>query len=167
MAQEEKINEEAVAPVEEKAAKQTALVISEGADDGSIGSITQNVVARIITQNVLAVEGVARFAPKGASDLLNIFSSRNYDGSLVIEFKDGKVYVSLAILVYFGAIIPDVVKKIQAVIREQVEVYTGAKIGKIDVAVKDLVAPETKSVETADDATAAEVVNNEEADKML
>ena len=167
MAQEEKINEEAVEAVEEKPSKQNTLIITENADDGSIGSITQNVVARIISKNVLEVEGVARFAPKGASDLLNIFSSRAYDGSMAIEFKDGKVYVSLAILVYFGAIIPDVVKKIQDVVREQVEVYIGAKIGKINVAVKDLVAPESNTVDADSNELASTDSAAEEADKML
>lgn len=167
MSQEEKINSESTEATPEvdeakggKPARQSTLVIGEDGASGGVVRISQNVIARIITRNVLAIDGVARFAPKGVADLVNIFSDRSYDSSILIEFKDDKVYVTLAILVYFGAVIPEVVKKVQQTVREQIECYAGAKLGKVDVLVKDLVEPESKTTEES-----SEVEDGEEAAK--
>lgn len=176
MTTEEKLNEE-VDTVEAgtreeevkraKPAKQNSFVLNGDEDGEGAVRISQNVIARIVSRSVLGVEGVARFAPKGVADLVNIFSDRSYDSSILIEFKDGKVCIALALLVYFGAVIPEVTRKVQQVVREQLETCAGAKVGRIDVLVKDLVDPESNAEGEETAAADGEAVEAAETDSAL
>lgn len=135
-----------------KPAKVNELVLNTDTAelDGEI-RVSQNVIAKIARRNALAVEGVARFCPKGISDFKNIFSARSYDSSMIIDFQDGKVNITLSLLFYFGAKVPEVCKEIQERVREQVESLGGAKVGAVTVLVKDLLDPEEKAEEAAEE----------------
>ena len=138
-----------------KPAKVTELILNADSaeTDGEI-RVSQNVIAKIARRNALAVEGVARFCPKGISDIKNLFSARSYDSSMVIDFQDGVVNITLSLLFYFGAKVPEVCKEIQNRVREQVETLGGAKVGAVTVLVKDLLDPEEKAEEPAEDEEA-------------
>ena len=141
--------------------KQNELVLnSESAGtDGEI-RLTANVIAKIARRATLAVEGVARFCPKSFSDIKNIFSARSYDSSMVIDFLDGKVNLTLSVFCYFGAKIRAVCNEVQKQVREQVESQGGAQVGTVTVLVKDLLDPEEKVSEV--EAEAEEEVPEEE-----
>lgn len=130
------------AELKETVEKQDVLVLNGCTEFQGDGCISQNAIARIVTKAALAIEGVARFAPKGAGDILNFFTGKAYDSSLVIEFIEGKINLNLALNLYFGCLVPSVVKQVRAAVAEQVTALTGAEIGKINILVKDLVDPE-------------------------
>jgi len=147
-----------------KLPKQTELVLNadRAEADGEI-RVSQNVIAKIARRNALAVEGVARFCPKGISDIKHLFSARSYDSSMVIEFQDGLVNITLSLLFYFGAKVPEVCKEIQDRVREQVETLGGAKVGAVTVLVKDLLDPEEK----VEEAAAEEEAPTEDAEETV
>lgn len=138
----------APAAVPAKPNKQNELVLNaqSSATDGEI-RLTANVIAKIARRATLSVEGVARFCPKSFSDIKNIFSARSYDSSMVIDFQDGKVNLTLSVLCYFGAKIRAVGSEIQKQVREQIETEGGAQVGTVTVLVKDLLDPEEERAE--------------------
>ena len=123
--------------------KQNFLVLNpEEAENIGLATISQNTIARIVTKAALEVDGVARFAPKGAGDLLSIFSGKAYDSSMVIDFQDGKINLNLALFLFFGCLVPQVVKNVRDAVSAQIQQFIGAPVGKINILVKDLVEPE-------------------------
>ena len=123
--------------------KQRELVLNPAtAEQQGTVQVTSNVIAQIVKKNVLQVEGVARFAPKGMADIVNVFSSRSYDSSIGIEFTDGAVAVSIAVLAYIGTCLPKMAQEIQDKVRSQIVEVTGAAVSKVNVVIKDLVAPD-------------------------
>ena len=128
-----------------KAEKQTVLVLNPELESTGCIRVSPNVIAQIIKKEVLAVDGVARFAPKGVSDIANLFSGRAYDSSIGIAFEDDKVDLTLSLIVYYGSVVPAVIKAVQEVLRDKIENLVGAKVGKIDVLVKDLVEEEPEA----------------------
>ncbi len=123
--------------------KQRELVLNPAtAEQQGTVQVTSNVIAQIVKKNVLQVEGVARFAPKGMADIVNVFSSRSYDSSISIEFTDGAVAVSIAVLAYIGTCLPKMAQEIQDKVRSQIVEVTGAAVSKVNVVIKDLVAPD-------------------------
>ncbi len=145
----------------EKNDKQKLLVINTGVSKGEV-HISQNVVAQIIKKNVLNVEGVARFAPKGFADLVNVFSDRAYDSSMTINFTNEGIEVSLVLMLYFGCKVPAVIGAVQSQVASQIEDLTGANVLGVNVLVKDLVDPE----EIVEEAPVTEE-NSEELDTVL
>ena len=125
-------NSKEIEEAEKAAAPEKQDLLSLNADDADRGAITlsKNCIARIVSKTAAGIEGFARFAPKGAGDILNIFSGKAYDSSMVIEF------------LYYGVYLPGVIKELKTRIADQIAAITGAKVGRIDVYVKDLVAPE-------------------------
>jgi len=138
---ENKVFEEeaSAAPVAEK---QRELILNPATAEQGAVQITSNVVAQIIKKSVLSIEGVARFAPKGMADIVNVFSSRSYDSSIGIEFVDGAISVTVYVLAYLGTALPKMAKEIQDTVRAQLVTATGAEVRKVNVVVKDLVSPE-------------------------
>ena len=130
--------------IEVKAAteKQNVLILNPEAEAQGFSTLSQNTIARIVMKTTLAVEGVARFAPKGAGDIFSIFSGKAFDSSMGIEFADGKINLSLALFLYYGVEIPNVIDDVRAKLLEALSTMTGAQVGKISILVKDLVEPE-------------------------
>ncbi len=122
--------------------KQEFLMLSEEASQNGLDRMSQNAVSRIITKVATSVEGVARFAPKGAGDLLNIFTGKAFDSSLQIRFHKGGMDLSLALNLYFGVNVPSVLAEVRRQVTEQVRALTGVTVEKVDILVADLVAPE-------------------------
>ena len=139
---ENKVAEEEAPAVAEK---QRELVLNPATAEQGTVQITSNVVAQIIKKNVLSVEGVARFAPKGVADIVNVFSSRSYDSSIGIEFVDGAISVTVSVLAYLGTALPKMAQEIQDRICSQIAEATGAEVRTVNVLVKDLVSPEDEA----------------------
>lgn len=137
--------------------KQNLLILNpEDAETIGLATISQNTIARIVTKAAMEVEGVARFAPKGAGDLLSFFSGKAYDSSMVIEFQEGKINLNLALFLYFGCVVPQVVKNVRGTITEQIQQFIGAPVGKINILVKDLIEPEPVPETPVEEAAPAE-----------
>ncbi len=156
--QDKELEAAATPVVEEKPVKQTTLVLS-GDETTGVDTITPNAISRVVSKAALEVEGVARFAAKGAGDLLNIFTGKAYDSSLGIDFQDGAIDLTLALNLYFGTHIPTAVAAVRAAVTKAITDTIGAKVGKVSIVVKDLVAPEeveAKAEENAEEAEAEE-----------
>ncbi|MFA6816297.1 MAG: Asp23/Gls24 family envelope stress response protein [Lentisphaeria bacterium] len=122
------------------------IAISEDNNEGSI-QISNNVIASIVRKYTLEVEGVIRFSPQGIVEgIADILSKRNYDRSICIELGDGEAEISLILILRFGVSLVDVAKKIQATIKEKVELLCGIKVSKVNVFVRE-VEEEHKEVE--------------------
>ena len=130
--------------------KQRELLLNPASAEQGTVQVTSNVIAQIIKKNVLQVEGVARFAPKGMADLVNVFSSRSYDSSIGIEFAEGAVSVTIAVLAYLGTSLPKMAQEIQEKVRAEIVAATGAEVRKVNVIVKDLVAAEDAVADEGD-----------------
>ena len=114
-------NSKEIEEAEKAAAPEKQDLLSLNADDADRGAITlsKNCIARIVSKTAAGIEGFARFAP-----------------------KDGGVNLKLAVNLYYGVYLPGVIKELKTRIADQIAAITGAKVGRIDVYVKDLVAPE-------------------------
>lgn len=148
--------------IEVKAApeKQNFLILNPESEEQGFTTISQNTIARIVSKTTLEVEGVARFAPKGAGDIFSIFSGKAFDSSMGIEFAEGKVNLSLALFLYYGVSIPQVIADVRAKLVEAITTLIGAQVGKVSILVKDLVEPE--EVEAPAEAEEAVVAPEEE-----
>lgn len=156
MANKEKENKPVELPAAAEKQRELLLNPTSAEQQGAV-QVTANVIAQIIKRNVLQVEGVARFAPKGMADIVNVFSNRSYDSSIGIEFTDGAVSVSIAVLAYLGTSLPKMAQEIQEKVRAEIVAATGAEVRKVNVVVRDLVvAEEEESAEGEDEAKEAE-----------
>lgn len=153
MSKKEEIIENDVQPVAEapKPERQSTLVINTEAGEVRI---TQNVVAQIVKKNVLSIEGVARFAPKGLVDIRNFFSDRSYDSSMNIDFVDNQVDITVALILYFGCKVQEVSAAVKTAIKQNVEEFTGAPVVGVKVLVKDLIDPEEPEIEVEEEPEA-------------
>ena len=99
-----KDKEQSKAPEEqENAEKQEFLVLQDSAvEESGLDRINQNAISRVVRRAVTGVEGVARFAPKGAGDLLNIFTGKAFDSSMKIDFHEGVISLTLSLNLYYG-----------------------------------------------------------------
>ena len=123
----------------EKLEKPTGLSITAEGQEGAI-RVSANVIAQIIKKDVLAVEGVARFAPKGIRDLMNVFSDRSFDSSINIQFNNNKIAINLALVLFYGVHLPSTITAVQQSVKNDIEQLIGAPVERVDVTVIDLVA---------------------------
>ena len=147
----------------EKLEKPTGLTITADGQAGAI-RVSANVIAQIIKKDVLAVEGVARFAPKGIRDLMNVFSDRSFDSSIDIQFSNNKIAITLALVLYYGVHLPSTITAVQQAVKNDIEHLIGAPVERVDVTVIDLVAQEEAEPEAAEqpaeEAPAAPAADN-------
>ena len=70
-------NSKEIEEAEKAAAPEKQDLLNLNADDADRGAITlsKNCIARIVSKTAAGIEGFARFAPKGAGDILNIWQS--------------------------------------------------------------------------------------------
>ncbi|MGN0867446.1 MAG: Asp23/Gls24 family envelope stress response protein [Oligosphaeraceae bacterium] len=144
MTKDKEQDKEEKAPVaQEGEGKQDFLMLKEEAvsQDG-LDQMSQNAISRIVIRAATEVEGVARFAPKGAGDLLNFFTGKAFDSSLQIRFHKGGMSLSLALNLYYGSYVPTVLEEVRRKVTEQVKSFTGVDVDKVDILVSDLVEPE-------------------------
>lgn len=131
--------------------KQNAFVLDSCSENAGMGVISSNAIARIVTKVATEIEGVARFAPKGAGDILNFFTGKAYDSSLAINYAENKINLTLALNLYYGCSIPDVVKAVREKVAAEVTALTGSEVGKVNVLVKDLVEHDAEEEKTEEE----------------
>ena len=139
-----KDKEQSKAPEEqENAEKQEFLVLQDSAvEESGLHRINQNAISRVVRRAVTGVEGVARFAPKGAGDLLTIFTGKAFDSSMKIDFHEGVISLTLSLNLYYGVYVPKVLEEVRKQVIQQMKDITGAVVDKVDILVSDLVEPE-------------------------
>lgn len=101
--------------------------------------VSKSVIAAVVRKYALGVEGVSRLAPARLVDgLADILSKRNYERSIAITFEDEQAIVNLIMIVNFGYQIVEVVKEVQAVVKEKIESLIGIPVRNVNVYVKEL-----------------------------
>ena len=142
-------------PAEEKKnpKENTIIAVNVGNDDNGVIQVTNNVIASIIKKYVMNIDGVVRTAPQSLADgLASMLSRRSYESSIVIELTDEGAVITLALVVRFGACIPEVAKAVQDILFEKIPALSGYQVAKVNVNIVDL----EEEIETdEDDATIA------------
>ena len=159
----ETADQAALAP--EKIDKPTGLSITAEGQEGAI-RVSANVIAQIIKKDVLAVEGVARFAPKGLRDLMNVFSDRSFDSSINIQFNNNKISITLALVLYYGVHLPSTITAVQRSVKGDIEQLIGAPVERVDITVIDLIAKEEETAAEAEEQPAEEAPAAPAADSI-
>jgi len=146
--------EEITMPEEKKPVKENSIVaINVGNDDNGTIQVTNNVIASIVKKYVMSIDGVVRTAPQSLADgLASMLSRRSYESSIAIELTDEGAVITLALVIRFGASIPEVSKAVQDILFDKIPSLSGYQVAKVNINIVDL-EDETETDE--DDATIA------------
>ena len=139
------------------------------ADAGQI-RISDDVIAAISAVAAGEAEGVAAIATSAASDLAAGILGRKTPGrGIKITLDGGRAEIDIPVSVKYGAILPDVAKRIQNSVHDAVESMTGLTVTAVNIAVVGIVfEKETKQAlakelpETEKDPPAADPGQNNE-----
>ena len=156
MKKSDKSTKEVIAmPVEEKknVKENTIIAVNVGNDENGIVQVTNNVIASIIKKYVMSIDGVVRTAPQSLADgLASMLSRRSYESSIGIDLTDEGAVITLALVVRFGACIPEVAKAVQDILFDKIPALSGYQVAKVNVNIVDL---EEENETDEDDATIA------------
>lgn len=99
-----------------------------------------SVIASIVSVSAAKTDGVASISTE--SGIINKYTSNSgFDGMEIVITPSNKVVISVSINVHFGYNIPDVVSKLQELIKKQVESQTGYEVKAVNVEVVGVVFP--------------------------
>ena len=105
--------------------------------------IADEVIASIASTAVLEAEGVAGLAgylPNWSGDIKGKLSRKRSAKSVTLQINEGKVRVSVAIVVHSGVKIQAVAKDVQQRVKNAVETMTGFDADEVNVHVAGLLA---------------------------
>ena len=149
--------------IEKKNVKENVMVTlpASGDSKGAV-CVWNNVIAHIVKKYTLEEEGVIRLAPPSIiGGFTNLFSKKGYEENIVIDVnEENQLVITVAIVVQFGAIIPEVSRNIQNVIASTVAAQTGCTVAQVNVNIMDVdeePVPE-EDEEVAEEDEAAEEV---------
>ncbi len=109
--------------------------------------ISNDVVGKIAGEAALSVDGVFSLSETPADGIEKLFKG-SYHYGVKVEFKENSVSLEIPVVVTYGYSIPEVGKKVQEAVREEVEKLTGLKVEKVDVLVQGVhVSPKRKMSE--------------------
>ena len=104
-----------------------------------LGTITieNEVIARLAGQSVMECAGVVGMASKNVKDgIVQLIKKDNLAKGITLTPDDGKVGLSLRIIVEYGTNIPAIAETIQTNIKYRVEEYTGVEISRVNIFVE-------------------------------
>lgn len=101
----------------------SVILVEEG--NGGAIRIADDVVAMIASIAASEVEGVAGLASDVTSELLGKAGVKKLSKGVRVEIRNGKVIVSLGVIIRFGYSIPQVSQKIQTKVKNAIENMTG------------------------------------------
>ncbi len=118
-------------------------------------NISNEVVAVIASLAASEVKGVAGMAGGVAGGFAELLGKKNLSKGVKITNEEGKIALSLAIIVEYGAKIPNVAWEVQDKVKAEVENMTDLEIASVNVAVEGInvpaeVAPEKVTEETTE-----------------
>lgn len=126
--------------------------------NGSV-NIADEVVAVIASMAAAEVEGVVSMATSVAGNFAELIGKKNNSKGVKITKDGNNVTLDLAIIVEYGAKIPDVSWNVQSKVKADVEAMTGFSVAAVNVNVESITAP-------AADEKAPEVKNEAETDEI-
>ena len=100
-------------------------------------TIDNEVIARMAGQAVMECAGVVGLASRNVKDgLVQLIKRDNPAKGITLTPDDGKVDLSLRIIVEYGTSIPAITETIQTNIKYQVEEYTGVQVSRVNIFVE-------------------------------
>ena len=127
--------------IEKKNVKENVMVTlpASGDEKGSV-NVWNNVIAHIVKKYTLDEEGIIRMAPPSLmGGLADLFSKRGYERNIIIDInEENQLVITVAVIVKFGSIIPEVTKNVQSVIADMVALQTGCPVAQVNVNVMDV-----------------------------
>jgi len=117
-------------------------IINPSATDHPAGHvhIADEVIASIASTAVLEADGVAGMASHFTGDIAGRLSRKKPARGVALKMDNGKVHVSVEIVVNSGVKIQDVAKDVQQKVKNAIETMTGFTACEVCVHVTGLVA---------------------------
>ena len=103
--------------------------------------ISEDVLAVIAAAAARDVDGVASLAGGLSNDLAELVAGKKLSKGVRIQVADDMVTVSIAILVKYGYVIPDVAKTVQESVLNAVENTSGLTVESVNVHVTGISFP--------------------------
>lgn len=100
--------------------------------------IAEEVVASIAGMAIKDLKGVVKLAGGFTEEISEAFGKKNLGKGIRVDIKENAVRLEVSIVVQYGVKIPEIAKKIQEKIKNDVENMTGYKINKIIVKVQGI-----------------------------
>ena len=97
--------------------------------------ISNEVVSIIAGLAATEVEGVAGMSGSITGDLVELLGKRNLSKGVIVEVGEEAVSLNLALIISYGASIPDVCKNVQEKVKNTVETMTGLSVQDVNIKV--------------------------------
>jgi len=101
----------------------------------SIAEEVVSSIARIAAQEVEGISGLKGTVADGLADLLNAQKRQGVSAQLI---EDQTIRIRLKAVVRYGSPIPEVAKRVQAKVKQEIEGMTGLRVGAVDVYVQEI-----------------------------
>ncbi|MDR1132154.1 MAG: Asp23/Gls24 family envelope stress response protein [Oscillospiraceae bacterium] len=88
-------------------------------------SISEDVIAVMVTAAVSEVEGVDGLANTVGSDILDFIGKKSLSKGVKVTLQDDRIVIDVLLMVIFGSAIADVASKVQLAVAGAVEAMTG------------------------------------------
>jgi len=122
--------------------KEEAKMPEEIKDELGTATISDEVVGAISGLAAAEVRGVAGMSEGIVGGIAKILSRSQIGKGVKVEVGKKEAAIDLAIIADYGSIIPEVIRNIQANIKNKVETMTGLKVIEVNVRVDGVKMPE-------------------------
>jgi uncharacterized alkaline shock family protein YloU len=118
-------------PAERKAAKRA----ERWSGHVSIAEEVVSSIARIAAQEVEGISGLKGTVADGLAALLNAQKRQGVSAQLI---EDQTIRIRLKAVVRYGYPIPEVAKRVQAKVKQEIEGMTGLRVSAVDVYIQEI-----------------------------
>lgn len=135
-------------------------------NNGSV-NIADEVVAVIASMAASEVSGVASMVSGVAGNFAELIGMKNTSKGVKIAKEGDTVSLDLAIVVEYGAKIPDVSWNVQSKVKSDVEAMTGLSVSAVNVSVDSITAPAAEEKQEEKKAEKAEKVSETDKEEYV
>ncbi|AKL94132.1 hypothetical protein CACET_c06220 [Clostridium aceticum] len=102
--------------------------------------IAHDILMTIARHTAEEVEGIVSIKGGLPGGIIELFSKKTSTKKGVkIQNEETQVVINLSVVVDYGAVIPDIIKKVQEKVKSSVESMTDIQVSKVNVFVQDVV----------------------------
>ena len=135
-------------------------------NNGSV-NIADEVVAVIASMAASEVSGVASMVSGVAGNFAELIGMKNTSKGVKIAKEGDTVSLDLAIVVEYGAKIPDVSWNVHSTVKSDVEAMTGLSVSAVNVSVDSITAPAAEEKQEEKKAEKAEEVSETDKEESV
>ncbi len=104
--------------------------------------IAHDIILTIARHTAKEVDGIVSIKGGLPGGIMELFSKKTTTKAGVkVEKLDTEVVINLAVVINYGAIIPEVVRKVQEKVKASIESMTDVQVSKVNVFVQDIIIP--------------------------